>query len=191
MCKTMATATAVKRDRGFTYDDYLIWDLGPYRKYELIGGEFFMTPAPTFFHQRKLRELGIKIAEFLKKTGQGEVVYAPVDVILSDTDVIQPDIVFISKDNYRIIKKKGVVGSPDLVVEIVSKNSKKMDYKTKRELYEKHRIKEYWIVDQENEEIKVLVLDEGKYKTYGIFRGDDITSSKVLTGFSFKTKEVF
>ncbi len=187
----MATATGVKRDRGFTYDDYLIWDVGPYRKYELIGGEFFMTPAPTFFHQRKLRELGFKIAEFLKKTGLGEVVFAPVDVILSDIDVIQPDIVFISKENYRIIKEKGAKGSPDLVIEIVSKNSKKMDYKTKRGLYEKHKIKEYWIVNQDKEEIEVLVLDEGKYNTYGIFRGDDILSSRVLTGFSFKTKEVF
>ncbi|MBI4778148.1 Uma2 family endonuclease [Candidatus Desantisbacteria bacterium] len=183
-------AVAVRNEVKFTYDDYLIWDIGSDKRYELIGGEFFMSPAPNMWHQRVSKKI-VKIAYFLEESELGEVFYAPCDVVLSNEDVVQPDIIFVSKENRHIITQDNIKGSPDLLIEIISKNSAQRDRIIKRKLYEKHAVPEYWLVNIDKKEIEVLTLAGGTYETYGIFQSQDTLSSVVLKGFYFKVEEVF
>ncbi|MBI4777828.1 Uma2 family endonuclease, partial [Candidatus Desantisbacteria bacterium] len=154
-------AIAARKEVTFTYDDYLIWDIGSDKRYELIGGEFFMSPAPNMWHQSVLRDIEFKILCFSKDSGLGKVFFAPCDVVLSNEDVIQPDIIFVSKENQQIITQDNIKGSPDLLIEIISKNSAQRDRIIKRKLYEKYGVHEYWLVDMDRKEIEVLTLTGG------------------------------
>ncbi len=188
----MSIATmAVRKGVKFTYEDYLIWDIDSGKRYELIGGEFFMAPAPNTFHQRSLREIGFKIAKFLKISELGEVFIAPYDVVISNEDVVQPDIIFVLKQNLHIITEDNIKGSPDLLIEIISKNSAQRDRIIKRRLYERYGVKEYWLVDPDKKEIEVLILQEGRYQIYGVFKSQDTLSSLVLKDLHFEVEEVF
>lgn len=185
-------AIAVRKEVKFTYEDYLIWDLeSPDKRYELIGGEFFMVPAPNMWHQTVSREIEFRIVCLLKETELGEVFYAPCDVVLSDEDVVQPDIIFVSKENFHIITEDNIKGSPDLLIEIISKNSAQRDRITKKRLYERYGVKEYWLVDVDKKEIEVLTLTQAGYEIYGVFKAQDTLSSVVLRNFDFKVGEVF
>ncbi|MDI6780616.1 MAG: Uma2 family endonuclease [bacterium] len=184
-------AIAVKKEVKFTYDDYSVWDIGSDKRYELIGGEFFMAPAPNMWHQSISIDIEFRIKQLLEKTKSGKVYDAPCDVVLSNEDVVQPDIIFISKENIHIITQDNIKGSPDLLIEIISKNSAQRDRIIKRRLYEKYGVHEYWLVDMDKKEIEVLVLSRGTYETYGVFQSQDTLSSVVLEGFHFKVEEVF
>ncbi|MDI6736552.1 MAG: Uma2 family endonuclease [bacterium] len=186
-------AIAVKKEEKFTYEDYLIWDIDSDKRYELIGGEFFMAPAPNIEHQRSSRKIETNIVIFLEKLELeiGEVFYAPCDVVLSNEDVVQPDIIFVSRENSNIITKDNIKGSPDLLIEIISKNSAQRDRIIKKRLYERYGVKEYWLVDVDNKEIEVLTLTQTGYETYGVFKTQDTLSSRVLKDFNLKVKAVF
>lgn len=128
----------------FNYDDYLLLpDDG--KRYEIIEGELFMAPAPSMKHQYDLFELGVRIREFVKKKKLGIVFLAPCDVILLNTNIVQPDIVFVSKENREIITEKNIQGAPDLAVEITSSSTAERDLVLKKKLYAKFGVKEYWI----------------------------------------------
>jgi len=188
----MSTATIpAKHEVKFTYEDYLIWDIGPDKRYELIGGEFFMVPSPNMWHQSISVEIEFRIKKLLENTGLGKVFDAPCDVVLSNENVVQPDIIFVSKENFHIITKDNIKGSPDLLIEIISKKSAQRDRGIKRRLYEKYGVKEYWLVDADKKEIEVLVLSQKRYVTYGLFKSQDTLSSVVLKDLHFKVKEVF
>ncbi|MBI4778404.1 Uma2 family endonuclease [Candidatus Desantisbacteria bacterium] len=184
-------AIAARKEIKFTYDDYLVWDIGSDKRYELIGGEFFMTPAPNMWHQSISIDIVFRIKQLLEQTVSGKVFCAPCDVVLSNEDVVQPDIIFVSKENQEIITQDNIKGSPDLLIEIISKNSAQRDRIIKRKLYEKYGVHEYWLVDMDRKEIEVLTLTGGAYETYGIFQLQDTLSSVVLKGFCFKVEEVF
>lgn len=146
----------------FTHEDYLLFpDDG--RRHELIDGEHVVTPAPSTRHQRISGRLFLVLAGHVLRTAAGEVFAAPVDVVLSDTDVVQPDIVFVAKDGACRIAERHIAGAPDLVVEIVSESSRKTDATVKRKLYERHGVREYWLVDPELETVEVLRLGEGGF----------------------------
>ena len=184
-------AIAVRNEVKFTYEDYLTYDIDSDRRYELIGGEFFMSPAPNMWHQRISREIEFRIICLLRETGLGEVFNAPCDVVLSNEDVVQPDIIFISKENQQIITQDNIKGSPDLLIEIISKSSAQRDRIIKKRLYEKYGVHEYWLVNMDKKEIEVLTLANGTYEIYGVFQSQDTLSSIVLKGFHFKVEEVF
>ncbi|MEO0223067.1 MAG: Uma2 family endonuclease, partial [candidate division WOR-3 bacterium] len=132
------------KEKLWTYRDYL--KLEDDKRYEVINGRLVEMPAPNFEHQRISRNLEFKLWEFVKENGLGEILYAPFDIILSEDIVVQPDIVFISKDNLKNIKEGRLFGAPDLVVEIVSPVSYKRDRYEKFRIYEELGVKEYWIV---------------------------------------------
>ncbi|MBU1487842.1 Uma2 family endonuclease [bacterium] len=188
----MSTATILEKKRAnFTYEDYLIWDIGPDKRYELIGGEILMVPSPDMFHQTVSIEIEFRIKQLLEKTGLGRVFDAPCDVVLSSENIVQPDIIFIARENLSIITKENIKGSPDLLIEIISKKSAQRDRIIKKRLYEKRGVKEYWLVDPDRKEIEVLTLKEGVYEIYGLFKGSDMLTSSVLEGFCLKVGEVF
>lgn len=153
----MATATKL------TYEDYVrMPDDG--QRYELIDGELHVVPAPFLSHQRSVGRLYVHIFLWVRSHG-GEVFIAPFDVILSPVNVLQPDLLFVAPQHASRVEKRGVVGPPDLVVEVLSNSTKRRDETLKRELYERFGVSEYWIVDPEAKTVKVLRLAGRRYET--------------------------
>ena len=184
-------AVAVReRPKVWTYEDYL--RLTDDKRYEVINGRLVEMPAPGFEHQRILRDWINLLWDFVKKRALGEVLPAPFDVILSEAVVVQPDIVFISNDNLKNIKRGRLFGPPDLVVEIISPATIRRDTVVKRNIYEKHKVKEYWIVYPDERAVEVWVLnDKGKYELFSVAEGEGKVKSKVLEGLEVDLKEVF
>jgi len=138
----------------WTYSELLLFpDDG--KRHELINGEHIMSPSPFTKHQRIVVNLTIVIGTFLRQHKIGQMFVAPMDVVLSDVDVVEPDLLFIASEHASIVTEKHIMGVPDLVVEIISAGSRKTDEIIKRRLYEQYSVKEYWIVDPELESVKV------------------------------------
>ncbi len=146
----------------FTYEDYVLFpDDG--KRHELIDGDHFVTPSPTTKHQKVSGNLLVLIHTFVRRTRAGQVLAAPMDVVLSDLDVVEPDLLYVSSTRASIITDKNIQGPPDLVVEILSETTRKTDEIIKRKLYERYAVPEYWIVDPELETVKIYRLTEGRY----------------------------
>ena len=174
----------------YTYDDYLtLPDDG--KRYEIIEGELYMTPAPITLHQLVSGRLFRIIDDFVRKYDLGQALYAPVDVVLSMTDVVEPDIVFVAKERFHIIAKKNIVAAPDLVIEILSESSANTDRTTKKALYEKYGVKEYWIVDPDEQTVELFVRKENEFSRVGVFAGNQTVESQLLEGLKIKVREVF
>ena len=146
----------------FTYEDYLLFpDDG--KRHELIDGEHYVTPSPVTKHQRISGNIFVFLGTYIQKVKIGQLFAAPMDVVLSDLDVVQPDLLFITNKRDSIITEKNIQGPPDLVVEILSASSRKTDEMVKRKLYERYRVAEYWIVDPELESIKIYRLSDNGF----------------------------
>ena len=146
----------------FTYEEYLAFpDDG--KRHELINGDHYVTPAPLTKHQRIVAALHRLIGPAVHERSLGTVLCAPVDVLLSQVDVVQPDFLFISATRSSIITEKNIQGSPDLVVEILSDSTRKNDEGIKQILYEQAQVQEYWIIDPQSETVKIFQLREGRY----------------------------
>ena len=138
----------------FTYEDFLLFpDDG--RRHELIEGDHYVTPSPNTKHQRVIVNLGNLLFSFVKARRLGTVLYAPCDVVFSDLDVVEPDILFVSASRQHIITEKNIQGAPDLVIEVLSDSSRRTDELIKKKLYEKYDVSEYWIVDPLLESLKM------------------------------------
>ena len=172
-----------------TYEDYA--KTPDDERWELIDGELFMSPSPKRAHQRNQSKLGSRMSFFAEKNDLGEVYFAPFDVVLSEHDTVQPDLLFVSKDRLHIITADNVQGAPDLVVEIRSPSTARQDWTTKRDLYERQGVKEYWLVDPEAATIAVLRLDDGELKVVSLYAESDILTSTVLEGFSVALADIF
>ena len=181
--------TAIK----FNYQDYL--QLPEDKRYEIIDGELFMVPSPNEVHQRILLTLTTILLNYVKKNKLGYVYCAPFDVLFSEEDIVQPDIIFVSNENRKIITKDNIKGTPDLLIEILSPSTCKRDLGIKKKLYVKNGVREYWIVDPEQEIIEVLNLKEGEFrsKSYntGVVGQTSRLSSFIIQGFDIDIKEIF
>ncbi len=177
------------KEKVWTYRDYL--ELNDDKRYEVIKGRLYEMPAPHFEHQRVISKIILSVRNFSDRNNLGEVLPAPFDVILSEDIVVQPDIVFIYKDNLKNIKGGRLFGPPDLVVEVVSPTSYYRDRYEKFRIYEEAGIKEYWIVYPGEKAVEVWVLKEGKYELYSIASSEGKVKSKVLKGLEVELKEVF
>jgi Uma2 family endonuclease len=166
-----------------TYDDYLcLPDDG--KRHEIIDGEHVMTPAPSTRHQRISGNLFLLLAAHIQQTRSGELFAAPTDVRLSDVDVVQPDLSFITYERRSIITPQCIDGAPDLVIEILSEATRRRDEVVKRKLYERFGVTEYWVVDPELETVKCHRLDDQRYLLageYALERNDQFTSPLLST----------
>src|SRR3990167_9175925 len=124
---------AAKLNIKFNYSDYL--SLPEDKRYELIEGDLHMTPAPLTIHQIISANLFFFLRQHVQENQSGLILNAPVDVVLSDEDVVQPDILFISDERKGILKRENVQGAPDLVIEILSSSTAHRDLHIKKKLY--------------------------------------------------------
>ncbi|MBF0536863.1 MAG: Uma2 family endonuclease [Nitrospirae bacterium] len=158
---------------------------------EIINGVEVMGPSPFGRHQRIVVNIINLIYQHTKKTKAGEVFCSPLDVILKEGQQrLQPDLLFIRKDNMGIFQD-WIRGVPDMVCEIVSKGSHGKDTITKRKIYEKFRVPEYWIVIPELETIEVLTIEGDTYELFSIAEGEGVVKSRVIEGLEVDVKDVF
>ncbi len=173
----------------FTYQDYL--NTSDDKRYELIDGELILAPAPRRDHQTVQGNLGSPIHHFVRSNALGVFYFAPRDVVLSDTDILQPDLMFISNERIHIDTEAEIWGGPDLVVEILSPSTAGRDRTVKQVLYAQHGVNEYWIVDPGAHTIEVLRPGEQGLETVATYGEGDTLTSPILPGFSIPVDEVF
>ena len=174
-----------------TYDDYLlIPDDG--MRHELIDGEHFVSPAPQRPHQRVLLRLAYEIETLLRQRSLGELLIAPMDVIFGRFDVVEPDLLYVSQGRAHILDK-WVHGAPDLVVEILSPSNRRYDEVTKRDLYDRTGVPEYWLIDPEAETVKVLRRDGERFGRPQLLstRYEDVLGSPQLPGLAIPLAALF
>ncbi|MEM1093856.1 MAG: Uma2 family endonuclease [Bacteroidota bacterium] len=175
-----------------TYEDYCALPEDG-KRYEIIDGDLFMSPAPSFWHQRFVARLMIALGRYLGEHPMGEVVGSPLDVILDDENIVQPDLVFISQAKSHLIAKRGLEGAPDLVVEVLSPSNRRRDEVVKRGLYEKHGVEEYWMVDSEADTVRVYRLTDHGYVEAIVLTAaaGDVLTSPMLPGFVLPLEKLF
>ena len=172
-----------------TYEDYK--NTPEDERYELIDGELIMAAAPKEAHQRVDMRLGWRLGSHVETNELGFVYSAPFDVYLSETDVVQPDLLFISKERAHIITDANVQGAPDLVIEILSPSTASLDWTRKRELYAKYGVREFWIVAPDARLVWLMLLRGDDYDIAGIYGGDQTATSTVVEGFSVNLNDIF
>lgn len=173
----------------YTHEDYLNTPEG--ERYELIDGELILVASPNEEHQITSVELASLMHHHAKAGDLGRVFHAPFDIVFSDTEVVQPDIMFISKERENIRTGANVQGAPDLVVEILSPSSVSRDWNYKRELYARYGVEEYWIADPFHKMVSVMLLRDDVLELTGTYVEGDIGTSTALKGFSAGVGEIF
>lgn len=104
---------------------------------QLLNNKLIISPAPIVVHEQILNEINIEISIFLRKNPIGKLLISPIDVHFSEENILQPDLIFIKKENLNIVRKKGVFGVPDLIIEILSPSTSQFDFEEKKSVYEK------------------------------------------------------
>ena len=172
-----------------TYQDYA--NLEGDERYELLDGELILVASPNEDHQTVSLRLASRMLSFADDNDLGRVFHAPYDVLFSDTEVVQPDVLFVSKERYHIRTPANIQGAPDLVVEVLSPSSARRDWGDKRELYARHGVREYWIIDPTNRIVSVLSLRDGVLEVEQTLTEANTAESSVLEGFSVNLAELF
>jgi Uma2 family endonuclease len=170
-----------------TTDDYMKLAEGTLA--ELIDGELLMSPSPKKRHQQCAFRLTLLLGRYLEATRVGELYSAPFDVHLPSGDIVQPDVIFVSRNRTDIVKD-WIRGAPDLLIEILSPENRERDLFVKRALYERNGVREYWIVDPEAEAIEVLVLSGSMYASHGYFQSDDTLNSPLLADLTIPVRDL-
>ncbi len=184
----MSSAVIAKKKR-YTYEDYL--RTPDDKRYELIEGELIMVPSPVPEHQRISGRLEFELRKIVAEHDLGEVFDAPCDVYFDDEDVVQPDILFISKERLNIIGEKNIEGAPDLVIEIISESSAYRDLVQKKRLYARFGVKEYWVVIPEEEAIEIYALKDNTYTLHKSYGKDEILNPPHLKDLKIELKKIF
>ena len=179
------TERAVK----LTYEDYCTTPDD--KRCELLNGDLMMVPAPNTTHQRVQRQLGYKLTQFIDDHALGELFFAPYDVVLSDNDVVQPDLLFISREREHIITPENVRGAPDLVIEILSPSTADKDLGYKHELYSRYGVLEYWVLDPIAETIAVHRQRHGVLELTEALGRRDTLRTPLLKGLDLQLNEIF
>jgi Uma2 family endonuclease len=175
-----------------TYDDFVYFpDDG--KRHELIDGEHFVTPSPNCKHQAIVRELLGLIWLYLRHHPVGHIYAAPFDVVFSNFDVVEPDLLFVSNERTEVLTDKNVQGAPDLVVEVGSPATRRRDEKTKLHLYERFGVSEYWVVDPELDVVKVYRHVEGRYQRVAELTLDarDVLTTPLMPGLELPLESIF
>lgn len=176
--------------RRVTYAEMLEWpDDG--RRYELYDGEVVVVPAPFPGHQRVTFNVADLLRDYAKTTG-GLALFSPLDIVLSEHDVVQPDVVFFSRDRRHLVRDWEVTRSaPDLAVEVLSDSTEARDRGRKMELLARFGVPEYWIVDPAAKTIEIFVRTAADYDLRVAAGHGDIIASPTLDGLTFDTARLF
>jgi Uma2 family endonuclease len=179
----------IKPAAKLTYEDYR--KTPDHERWELLNGELIMPPSPGTAHQRVSQRLGRRLGVFVEERSLGEVFAAPTDVVLSDANVLQPDLLFVSTEQEHIITPENIRGAPDLVVEILSPSTASRDWRDKHDLYAEHGVREYWVVDPDAQRVWVMVQRDGVFDEVGVYGRGDVLTSPTVKDFTVNLDEIF
>lgn len=175
-----------------SYDDYAAIDDG--HRYQVVDGVLVMSPSPSTRHQRLSLDLATTLNSFTKQHRLGQVFMAPFDVVLvyeRPATVLQPDILFVAKDN-PVLTPANVRGAPDLAIELLSPSTAKLDMGRKRALYAEHGVKEFWVIPYEFDRIEVRQLGEGgHFAPAVIYEPGSTLTTPLLPGFELDVESLF
>ena len=173
-----------------TVHDYLEMPEGGPR-YQLIDGDLHMAPSPNLFHQEISRNIEIIIGPYLEKNPIGKSFYAPLDVFLTETNVFQPDLLFVSTKNLHILEEDGVHGAPDLVIEILSPSTTKLDLGSKKRVFARCGVLEFWAIDPQARKVVVYDLRQSETEPVCTWMEGDTFECKLLPGLKFEVAKFF
>lgn len=174
---------------GWVYEDLQTIDDDRHR-YEIIDGELFVSPSPSTAHQRAVLRIGAALLAHVDRYG-GEVFVAPLDVYFASDTVVEPDVVYVAPANVARVTEPFVNGAPDLVVEVSSPSTRRVDLGRKRDLYQREGVPEYWFVDVEAQRVLVHRLAEGAYDPPEIAGPDGVLRPTAVASFEITVDEVF
>lgn len=191
MIATEAVAVPERlRGRRWTYEELCRELPESNQPTELWDGELTMSPSPSYRHQRVAFQFQQLLEDWARRNKAGEAIGAPIDMILSPRRVTQPDVAFISKERLSI-RDNAINGPVDLAAEVISPTSRTRDRIEKRDLYEQHGVKEYWMIDPEAETVEVLFLEKGEYRLTGRWRPGEQAESRLLSDFVVNVADLF
>ena len=176
----------------FTYEDFVNFP-NDGKRHEIIDGEHFVTPSPNTKHQAVSMNLAAILRVYLREHPIGAVFAAPFDVVFSDLDVVEPDLLYISRERAAVLTEEHVRGAPDLVVEILSASTRKTDETIKRKLYDRFDVREYWVVDPELDAVKIYRRVGAGFARVAELTAEagDTLTTPLLPGFAVSLVDVF
>ena len=176
-----------ERDR-YTVEDYQQLPEGA--PYQLIRGHLVMSPSPSTNHQRLVRRLSRMLENGIQEAG-GEVLFARMDVRLTDDTVVQPDVLYVAPDRTDRIGEQEINGAPTLIVEVASPSTSHLDAFDKKQLYEAHGVEEYWIVDPDTETVEVYTAGDEGYILHQRRVEAGTAASALLDDFAVDLDDIF
>lgn len=175
----------------WTYEDYLLLPDEHGERYEIIEGELFVNPAPFLRHQLIVGNFHLIFGPYVRKHRCGELYVAPVDVVLSEIDVVQPDLLYITNEHAAVMTEKNVQGTPDFVIEVLSQETGRRDEVLKLKRYEQFGVTEYWIADPKRNRIRVYLRSSGRLGLALDAGIGDTLASSFFPGLTIPVQEVF
>ena len=160
-------------------------------QYELFDGELVMTPSPSSHHQGIVGKLHALLLAHIEKTRAGRVYLAPLDTIFDEYTVLQPDILYVSRNRVPQVVKERIEGAPDLVVEVLSPSTFYKDLRRKMAVYAQFGVREYWIVDRDKQAIEVYGRQRKGLELRAQFSAKDTLESPLLPGFRLPVRRIF
>jgi len=160
-------------------------------QYELIDGELVVTPSPNTRHQKILGKLFLLLSAYIEKRDLGEVYVSPLDTVFDPNNVLQPDILFISKARLADLARERIEGAPDVVVEILSPSTFHKDLRRKMAVYSQFGVQEYWIVDPEMKTLELHMRSASGLQLAHRFSANEIFKSPLLEGLQIPVASLF
>ena len=173
-----------------TYDDYCLLP-NDSNRYEILDGELSVTPAPRTKHQSISSHLHRILANHIVANQLGDIYAAPIDLILAPTTVVQPDLIFVGNDRRHIITERAIEGPPTLLIEILSPTTHRTDRLTKAQLYAKHQVPHYWLVDPDQRTLEAYELARDHYDLAASARDAEVFVPGLFAGLSIQLSDLW
>ena len=172
------------------YEDYALLP-NDRNRYEILEGELTVTPAPSTKHQSASANLFKLLSKHIDDRNFGKLFYAPIDLILDPTTILQPDLLFVSSAHQHIITERAIEGVPDLVVEILSPTTSRTDRVTKAQIYARHAVPAYWIVDPDQASIEIYLVEGDVFRLAATLQGATPTIVPPFKELQIAARDVF
>ena len=160
-------------------------------RYEVLDGVLYMAPSPDQWHQEASIAIAYHLYAAIQLAGLEKAYIAPFDVILNPRTTVQPDVLVVLKEHLDRVKKEGVFGAPDLVVEIASPSTARLDLREKYDAYATAGVPEYWIINPEARTVELFVLKDGTYHSLGIYSGPAVLPTQIVPNWNVKVEQFF
>ena len=181
----------IRQPKLYTYEDYARLTPTDSGNFELQNGQIIYMASPTPNHQEICLSIATELRAYVRAKKLGRVIIAPMDVTLTPTDTIQPDVLFVQEDRLEIISDKRVIGAPDLVVEVLSAGNTKKEMNYKKFVYETAGVREYWFINPEKQTLTQYENVGQEFIRLHVLTKQDTLHSIAVNGFSLAVGEVF